>query len=109
VKAVCGIDFVMGVTDKEASKAERYVHFDERLHSFLTKEENTAEFKFLLGLDPYRQTIIYTKNILELIEICNALLHKYRNNTEVTSFALQLKKLCEEALHQKKHIYAIGD
>jgi hypothetical protein len=35
---MCGIDFVMAVTHKEAAKADKNVHFDERIHQYLLKQ-----------------------------------------------------------------------
>ena len=104
---MCGIDFVMGVTHKEAAKAERCVHFDERIHGFLLKKENG--FGLLLGLDPYRTTVLYSQDVLELIDICGDLSEQYSTHAEISSFAHELRGLCEEAVRQKKHIYAIGD
>lgn len=114
VKAMYGIDFVIGVTDKEAAKAEKYVHFNERIHAYLIKRENIDnDFNILLNSDPYRQTIIHTKEIPDLKVICEDLLNKYNmsdeREREIRNFAQNLKELCEEALQLKKHIYAIGD
>lgn len=114
VKAMCGIDFVIGVTDKEAAIAEKYVHFNERIHTYLIKRENKDnDFNILLNLDPYRQTILHTKKIPNLKIICEVLLNKYTMSDdierEIRNFAQDLKELCEEALQLKKHIYAIGD
>lgn len=113
--ALCGIDFAMGVTDKEASKAEKYVHFNERIHAYLIKKEkgNGNDFNLLLNLDPYRQTIIYRDKIPDLVAICEDLINKYNltceKEQEISTFARELKELCENAIIQKKHIYAIGD
>lgn len=112
---ICGIDFAIGVTDKEASKAEKYVHFNERIHAYLLKKEKGYgnDFNLLLNLDPYLQTIIYRDKIPDLIVICVALINKYNlsgeKEQEITTFAQELKELCEFAIKQKKHIYAIGD
>ncbi|SFC55951.1 hypothetical protein SAMN05443252_104306 [Bacillus sp. OV322] len=112
---MCGIDFVIGVTDKEASKAEKHVHFnDERIHDYLLTMEKSAgkECKLLLNLDRFSQTIIYTKDVPELKAICEELLRKYKNSEkeqEIGYFAKELIELCEAAINQKKHIYAIGD
>jgi hypothetical protein len=115
VRALCGIDFAIGVTDKEASKADKFVHFNERIHAYLIKMEKDYgnDFNLLLNLDPYRQTIIYRDRIPELVLICETLINKYYLNDEkklkIRAFAQELKELCEEAIIQKKHIYAIGD
>lgn len=111
---MCGIDFVIGVIDKEASKAEKYVHFNERTQDYLlTMEKSTGkEFNLLLNLDRFSQTIIYTKDVPELKAICEELLRKYKNSEkeqEIGYFAQELIELCEAAINQKKHIYAIGD
>ncbi|MGF6949782.1 hypothetical protein QF028_002287 [Neobacillus sp. B4I6] len=112
---MCGIDFAIGVTDKEASKADNYVHFNERIHSYLIKKEKDYgnDFNLLLNLDPYRQSIIYRDRIPDLVEICEALINKYNligeKEREIKTFAKELKELCEDAIKQKKHIYAIGD
>ena len=104
---MCGIDFVMGVTHKEAAKAERCVHFDERIHGYLLKKENG--FGLLLGLEPYRTTVLYSTEIQDLIGICAALSDKYSRIDEIQRFAQELSELCEEAIRQRNHIYAIGD
>ncbi|PGY07106.1 hypothetical protein [Bacillus sp. AFS031507] len=112
---MCGIDFVIGVTDKEASKAEKYVHFNERTHDYLlTMEKSTGkEFNLLLNLDRFSRTIICTKDIPVLKGICEELLNKYKLTNEkerqIWTFAQELKELCDDAINQKKHIYAIGD
>ncbi|WP_144553475.1 hypothetical protein [Bacillus sp. X1(2014)] len=112
---MCGIDFSIGVTDKEASKAERYVHFNERIHAYLIKKEkgNGNDFNLLLNLDPYRQTIVYRDKIPDLIVICEALINIYNltgeKEQEIRAFAQEFKELCEDAIKQKKHIYAFGD
>ncbi|MEK3857583.1 hypothetical protein [Cytobacillus sp. FSL H8-0458] len=111
---MCGIDFVIGVTDKEASKAERYVKFEEETHNYLTRETNkNKNFSLLINLDRYKQTVLYTNEINELILICEELLMKYKMESEteqaIRNFAQELKELCEEAIQKKKHIYAIGD
>ncbi|MEO2074249.1 MAG: hypothetical protein ABGX20_02540 [Bacillus sp. (in: firmicutes)] len=105
---MCGIDFVMAVTYKEAAKAERYVHFDERIHDYLLKKE--TGFSLLLNLEQYgRTTVLYSTEILELINICRALSEKYSTDAEISSFAQELGAFCEEAVKLRKHIYAIGD
>lgn len=112
---MCGIDFVIGVTDIEASKAEKYVHFNERIHAFLIKNEKGygKDFDLLLNLDPYRQTLIFREKIPDLILICEALINKYNltgeKEREIRTFAQELMELCQAAIKQKKHIYAIGD
>ncbi|MGN7177416.1 hypothetical protein BK139_13660 [Paenibacillus sp. FSL R5-0490] len=112
---MCGIDFVIGVTDKEASKAEKFVHFNERTHAYLINIEKGSgnDFNLLLKLDPYRQTIIYRDKIPDLLVVCEALINKYNlageKQCEIRNFAQELKELCEDAIKQKKHIYAIGD
>ncbi|MEH7484504.1 hypothetical protein V7157_26215 [Neobacillus drentensis] len=112
---MCGLDFAIGVTDKESSKAEKYVHFNERIHTYLIKNDKGYgnDFNLLLNLDPYRQTIIFRENIPDLIGICEALINKYNlsgeKEREIRTFAQELKELCEDAIKQKKHIYANGD
>ncbi|MFD0051298.1 hypothetical protein ACFVHQ_18595 [Actinomycetes bacterium NPDC127524] len=112
---MCGIDFAIGVTDKEASKAEKYVHFNERIHAYLIKKEKVCgnDFNLLLNFDPYRQTIIYRDRVPDLVVICEALINKYnlngKNDHVIRTFAQELKELCEDAIKQKKHIYVIGD
>jgi hypothetical protein len=112
---MCGIDFAIGVTDKEVSKAEKYVHFNERVHAYLVNKEkdNGNDFNLLLNLDPYRQTIIFTEKIPRLKVICESLLNKYNltneNEREIRTFAQELVDLCVDAIKQNKHIYAIGD
>lgn len=112
---MCGIDFVIGVTDKEASKANKFVHFNERIHAYLINMEKDSgnDFNLLLNLDPYHQTIIYRDRIPDLLEISAALINKYNltgeKQCEIRTFAQELKELCEDAIKQKKHIYAIGD
>jgi hypothetical protein len=112
---MCGIDFAIGVTDKEVSETEKYVNFNERIHAYLVNKErdNGDDFKLLLNLDPYRQTIIFTKKIPQLKAICEALINKYNLSndieTEIRNFAQELKVQCEDAINQNKHIYAIGD
>jgi hypothetical protein len=102
VIAMCGIDFVIGVTEKEASKAERYVHFNENIHSYLKEKEYGNDFDLLLNLDPYRQTIISRDKIPDLLLICNALINKYNITGErerkIRTFAKELMKLCENAI-----------
>lgn len=112
--AVCGIDFAIGVTDKEVSKAEKYVHFNGRIHSFLIRKEkeNCSELNLLLNLDPNKQTVLYTKDINDLLDICEQVLSNKINGVigdEIRNFAQELKALCKEAIEHKKHIYAIGD
>lgn len=105
---MCGIDFVMAVTHKEAAKAEKYVHFDERIHDYLLKREQT--FRLLLNLERYgRTTVLYSTEVLELINICRALSEKYSTHAEISSFAQELGAFCEEAIKLRKHIFAIGD
>jgi hypothetical protein len=60
VIAVCGIDLVIGVTDKEVSKAEKIVHYNERIHSYLIKTEKgkNSGLNLLINLDPKRQTVL---------------------------------------------------
>jgi len=112
---MCGLDFAIGVTDKGVSKEEKYVHFNERIHAYLIKKEkdNGNDFNLLLNLDPYRQTIIFIENIPDLKVICESLINKYNLSDEkerkIRTFAQELKELCEDAIKQKKHIYAIGD
>lgn len=112
---MCGIDFTIGVTDKEAAKAEKFVNFNERVHGYLVQKEKIfgTNFNLLLDLDPYRQTIIYSDRIPDLVLICEILINKYNTNDDqeqkIRHFAKELKQLCEEAIKQKKHIYAIGD
>jgi hypothetical protein len=112
---MCGIDFAIGVTDKEVSKAEKYVHFNERIHAYLIhmEKDNGNDFNLLLSIDPYRQTIIFNEKIPFLKDICEALINKYNlseeKEREIRIFAKELKELCEDAMEQNKHIYAIGD
>jgi hypothetical protein len=113
---MCGIDFAIGVTEKETSKADKYVHFNEGIHAYLIKKEKgygNDDLNLLLNLDAYRQTIIYREKIPDLIVICEALIDKYNltdeKEREIRTFAQELKELCEDAILQKKHIYAIGD
>lgn len=112
---MCGIDFVIGVTDIEVSKAEKYVHFNEKIHAYLIKKEKgyDNDFNLLLNLDPYRLTIIFREKIPDLILICEALINKYNltgeKEREIRTFAQELIELCEDAIKHKKHIYAIGD
>lgn len=105
---MCGIDFVMAVTHKEAAKAEKYVHFDERIHDYLLKRETGCSL--LLNLERYgKTTVLYSTEIFELIDICRALTEKYRTHAEISSFAQELGAFCEEAVKLRKHIFAIGD
>ncbi|WP_205439648.1 hypothetical protein [Peribacillus alkalitolerans] len=112
---MCGIDFVMAVTVKEAEKAEKYVHFDERIHDYLRKRENnqSIDFNLLLSLNPYGDKIIFTKDIPDLINNCEKILLKYNSKEdierEVRNFASELKEFCKEAIILKKHIFALGD
>lgn len=112
---MCGIDFVGGVTDKEASKADKFVHFNERIHAYLINIEKGSgnDFNLLLNLDPYRQTIIYRDKIPDLLAVCDSLINKFNldgeKQYEIKTFAQELKELCKDAIKQKKHIYAIGD
>ncbi|MEH7749309.1 hypothetical protein V7659_30530 [Neobacillus drentensis] len=112
---MCGIDFAIGVTDKEASKAEKYVHFNEKIYTYLINKEKGYgnDFNLLLNLDPYGKTIIFRDKIPDLVVICEALIKKYNltdeKEREIRTFAQELKALCDEAIKQKKHIYAFGD
>jgi len=111
---MCGIDFVMAVTDREATKAEEYVHFDEKLQQHLLKEFGMdRSFDLLLNLNLYGTDIIYTKDIPKLIKICDKLFGEYDSvygaEQEIRNFVKELKNMCEEALKLKKHLYAIGE
>jgi len=113
---MCGIDFVMAVTHKEAAKADKNVHFDERIHQYLLKQaiqQKGQKLDLLLNIKPYGTEIIYTKDIPKLIKICETLFSKYDVNDEwgqkIKSFAKELNEMCEEAIKLKKHLYAIGD
>ncbi|MBG9444820.1 hypothetical protein [Cytobacillus firmus] len=111
---MCGIDFVIAVTDKEAAKADKYVHFDEEVHRFLFKQfGNDRTFDLLLHLNRYETGIIYTKDIPKLIKVCENLSHLYgsedSDKQEIRYFVENLRNMCEEALKLKKHLYTIGD
>lgn len=89
--------------------------FNERIHAYLIKKEKVYrnDFNLLLNREPYRQTIIIRDKIPDLIVICDALINKYNLNDEkdreIKNFAQKLKELCDDAIKQKKHIYATGD
>lgn len=104
MKEVCEIDFVMAVTVKEAEKAEKYVHFDERIQDYLRKRENNQSYDFnlLLSLNPYGDKIIFTKDIPDLINNCEKILLNYNLNEgierELRRFAFELQEFCKEAI-----------
>ncbi|WP_148359575.1 hypothetical protein [Peribacillus simplex] len=111
---MCGINFILANTYKEAYKEETYVEFEEGIHSYLLSKEKdyNNEFGLLLNLNIYGETILYRDEINELIGICDGVINKYTGEDKeqkVRRFAKELKFICIEALQRKKHIFAIGD
>ncbi|PJN90698.1 hypothetical protein [Bacillus sp. mrc49] len=111
---MCGIQFILATTYKEAYKEETFVEFEEGIHSYLLKKEKDPANKFgiLLNLDIYGETILYRDEIKQLIGICEGLIHTYTKedkDQQVRRFAKDLKWLCMEAILRKKHVFAIGD
>jgi hypothetical protein len=108
---MCGINFILANTYKEAYKEETYVEFDEEIHSYLLSREKDSnnEFGLLLNLNIYGVTILYREEINELIGICDCLFNKYPGEDKeqkVRRFAKELKYFCIEAL-QRKNIYLL--
>ncbi|MGE7759683.1 hypothetical protein [Peribacillus sp. NPDC097895] len=110
---MCGINFILTNTYKEAYKEEIYVE-EEGIHSYLLSKEKVSKNKFvlLLNLNIYGETILYRDEINKLIGICDSVINTYTGEDKeqkVRSFAKELNFFCIEALQRKKHIFAIGD
>jgi hypothetical protein len=111
---MCGINFILANTYKEAYKEETYVEFEEGIRSYLLSKEKDSnnEFGLLLNINIYGERILYRDEINELIGICDGVINKYKGEDKeqkVRRFAKELKFLCIEALQRKKHLFAIGD
>ncbi|MGE6896719.1 hypothetical protein ABEP17_17915 [Priestia flexa] len=107
------IDFFIVNNEKQKTFSKTCVNFDEKLHDYLLEKESDNSFELLLELDLYSDRIFSTKEINSLIEICEALLNKYRKGDkqeqEIRIFSRDLQNLCEKALKQTKQVIAVGD
>ncbi|PLT28861.1 hypothetical protein CUU66_16060 [Peribacillus deserti] len=111
---MCGIEFVITNTFKEAAKTEEKVMFDEHLYFYLSNAEKyTDTFSLLLNSDLYGETFLGFSEVTKLREECEGILKKYRGidhrASEIRHFAQSLIILCKEAIKRKKNVFALGD
>ncbi|ANU11053.1 hypothetical protein BBH88_12465 [Planococcus antarcticus DSM 14505] len=107
---------------KEADSSEKHAKFNEELHNYLLNQEgNPAQrYGLLLNLDPYSDRLFSSRDLYELVIICERLLNEYSLNTNkrwevdkiiwgINKFAEDLKTLCLVALEQNKKVFAADD
>lgn len=117
-----GIDFCIANSRAQAARNIDCVKFDEKLHHYLLGREGFPpnRFRLLLNLDQYGDRLFSSKEISQLVRICENLQDEYshmknvqRNGGEMEKeiyvFAEELKSLCVEALAQNKKVHAAGD
>lgn len=117
-----GIDFYIANKPKEIASSPIHVKFYEKLHQYLIDQEGypAKKHSLLINLDQYSDRLFSTRDVYELVMICERLLNEYYLNTTkqweadkikwgVNQFAQDLKTLCLVAIEQNKKVFAAGD
>lgn len=117
-----GIDFYL--KDSSSKEEDEYhVKFNEELHSYLLHQERywigvmkrgpEGIFDLLIGLDQYGYKEFSKEEIVQLIDICEAIKIKYNGDVlihqQIRHFGQELIKLCEQANKLNRLLMACGD
>jgi hypothetical protein len=116
-----GIDFYL--KDSFSKEEDEYhVKFNEELHSYLLHQERywigvkrgpEGIFDLLIGLDQYGYKEFTKEEIVQLVDICEAIKIKYNGDVlihqQIRHFAQELIKLCEQAIKLNRLLMACGD